>query len=589
MATLAAALDSIFTPPHSGLTRGENGEPIYTADGLGSALLGLANECVRGVEGTVLSKLADQVVAEAERDGRSPAVELFVLAAHVRDVRAGRGEKKVFEELVSHVLLPRWPAIVSDALLPLLPTYGSWMDIVKIANEHEDACGDKALELFATQIEKDCAVLRNAGIDCMSANSVDDAVVLATQDKLNLSISLAGKWAPRERRSTGRRSFAKKLARRLALSDTVNAPATTPSAVHQRYRRKVATLSAVLDIPERKMCSGQWAGIEPAANPARCTMTNRAAFANVIARGSEKGEIRHPDNADRVQCAANFAKAAKDKKLKGAGSLHPHEITTKLFQESNTSSVAAMLEAQWAAVRAGVAESGALGNMCALVDVSGSMSGTPLEVAVALGTLISELSVTFKDRVMTFESEPHWVDLSGCETVRDRVFKIRRAGWGTTTNFEKAMDLILEVCVSAKVPSEEVAQISLVVLSDMQFNQVSKKNAFSWETAVERIEREFAEAGYPTHPHIVFWNLRATGTAAATAYRRGVTMLAGFSPAYFKYFVEGNISAITPLETLKLALQGERYAPLVAAVEAAAGADGYDEINTTDGTIALAD
>ena len=50
-----------------------------------------------------------------------------------------------------------------------------------------------------------------------------------------------------------------------------------------------------------------------------------------------------------------------------------------------------------------------LGKLVALSDVSGSMSGTPMMVSIALGVLISEMaSPAFKNKVLTFESSPRW-------------------------------------------------------------------------------------------------------------------------------------------------------------------------------------
>merc|ERR1712159_210209 len=109
--------------------------------------------------------------------------------------------------------------------------------------------------------------------------------------------------------------------------------------------------------------------------------------------------------------------------------------------------------------------------MIPLVDVSGSMSGTPMEVAIALGILISELGhPACRDRFLTFESEPRWHSLEGKKSLFDKVTSTAQAPWGGSTDFSKAIRLVLEACVAGDVPPEEVAELQLVVLSDMQFN-----------------------------------------------------------------------------------------------------------------------
>ena len=111
------------------------------------------------------------------------------------------------------------------------------------------------------------------------------------------------------------------------------------------------------------------------------------------------------------------------------------------------------------------------------VDVSGSMSGTPMEAAIGLGVLVSELaSPAFRDRVLTFESQPNWVDLSGCASIVDKVSTVQRAGWGGSTNFKAACERILAVAEGAKLSPDEVPD--LLVLSDMQFDAANGRGGY---------------------------------------------------------------------------------------------------------------
>ena len=94
------------------------------------------------------------------------------------------------------------------------------------------------------------------------------------------------------------------------------------------------------------------------------------------------------------------------------------------------------------------------------------------------------------------------------------------------------------------------------------------------------IDRMFQESGY-TRPHIVFWNLRSTGTAPVKADVPGVTSLAGFSATYLRLFLNGGVDALrklTPLAVLEASLGAERYDPIRAAVaKAQAGGEGDEE------------
>ena len=62
-----------------------------------------------------------------------------------------------------------------------------------------------------------------------------------------------------------------------------------------------------------------------------------------------------------------------------------------------------------------------LSKLVALVDVSGSMSGIPMEVAIALGILVSEVThPDFRNRLLTFETKPSWVNLSQAKTLQEK-------------------------------------------------------------------------------------------------------------------------------------------------------------------------
>merc|ERR1719324_1928239 len=145
------------------------------------------------------------------------------------------------------------------------------------------------------------------------------------------------------------------------------------------------------------------------------------------------------------------------------------------------------------ALRAGLPRHVDLGKLVPLVDVSGSMCGIPMEAAIALGILVSELShAAFRHRALTFESQPSWVDLLGCAKLADKVRCLQAAPWGGSTDFEAACEMILQAAQAARLKPDEVPD--LIVFSDMQFNQANGGGRGRWEP-------------YPA-PRIIYWNLR---------------------------------------------------------------------------------
>lgn len=80
----------------------------------------------------------------------------------------------------------------------------------------------------------------------------------------------------------------------------------------------------------------------------------------------------------------------------------PHEIIASLKEEEGEK----VAELQWARMVEDLSKKEKLTDCIAVCDVSRSMYGTPMEVCVALGLLISELSEDpWKGHVITFSAE----------------------------------------------------------------------------------------------------------------------------------------------------------------------------------------
>lgn len=77
-------------------------------------------------------------------------------------------------------------------------------------------------------------------------------------------------------------------------------------------------------------------------------------------------------------------------------------------------------------------------------DVSGSMNGIPMNVAVALGLLVLELSEEpWKGKLITFSQNPQLHVIKGND-LKSKVEFIKNMDWGMNTDFQKVFDLMLE-------------------------------------------------------------------------------------------------------------------------------------------------
>jgi hypothetical protein len=223
-----------------------------------------------------------------------------------------------------------------------------------------------------------------------------------------------------------------------------------------------------------------------------------------------------------------------------------------------------LLNSQW---RDNSSQIGALGKMIAMVDVSGSMDGDPMNVAIALGIRIADKSA-LGHRVMTFSSKPTWVNLEPYGDFISQVRVVKDANWGMNTNFYAALDLILDAIIQNKMSPSDVQDMVLVVLSDMQ---IDSGDACNKQTLYETMSAKYEAAGMRVHgapykpPHILFWNLRSTSGFPSLSTQPNTSMMAGFSPALLNLFCDQGLDALqscTPWSLLEKSLENDRYAIL---------------------------
>jgi len=578
----------------------ENGRPSVAKEGVGDARVAAFFKLVRGLSREALVEhLEDCLLASG--GSAQAVVDAFVLCFATRDVRGGKGERDLARWWLVE-LSKRFPSTVSS-MISLVPEYGSWRDVISLLEEEdlEPRVRAVALAFFVEQLRQD----------------VDAA-----------KPSLAGKWAPREGKSKdkanrGKNRVSSELAKALFPDSLLPKPL---------YRKALAAINRKLDTVEVKMCSSRWSEISPGAVPAGCLLKKRKALMNLPVKG--KGP--RSEDVDRVQCAARFKLHAEEAVQNPGGKaklhgrvLQPHEMVKEYMgsgygRKAKQPEEDLIIEAQWVDLReklrrelsapldgeaaaaagegftAASTRGGGLGKMVPLVDVSGSMSGTPMEVAIALGLLIAELGhPTTRDRFLTFESTPQWHRLDAAASLFEKVQSAQSAPWGGSTDFSAAIRMLLQACVEGDVPPEEVGELQLVVLSDMQFNCATATGGYyghgggkprEWETQHDELVREFRGAGlrskwerpYPV-PRVIFWNLRGdTNDYPATASTPGVDMVAGFSPNLLKLFVQGELEEmlaamviveeggevaaakpkVDPMLTVRKALDDPRYDPV---------------------------
>ncbi|GJM97826.1 hypothetical protein PR202_ga14782 [Eleusine coracana subsp. coracana] len=258
-------------------------------------------------------------------------------------------------------------------------------------------------------------------------------------------------------------------------------------------------------------------------------------------------------DADRFQRYLEDVESGKEKIA--AGAVLPHEIVKAVLEDNDK--VASL---QWERMVADMRALGKFSNCIPICDVSGSMYGTPLDVSVALGLLVSELSdEPWRHRLITFSEHPQLHVIEG-ETLYEKAEFIRdMEDWCMNTDFQAVFDKLLGVAVAAKLPPEKMVK-RVIVFSDMEFDGASSN---PWETDYEAITRKYTEAGYgDAVPEIVFWNLRNSDSVPVTAHQKGVALVSGFSKNLVKIFLDGD-GIVSPRAIMDKAISGKEYEKLV--------------------------
>jgi hypothetical protein len=483
---------------------------------------------------------------------------LYRMIAQTRDIIYGKGEYALAYMMVRvwHKFYPELAKFALKCFVTLdnkdSHQYGSWKD----------------LKYF-------CEYCRNQGDNIGSPLILYSVNLINQQIKKDFNnilydvnnISLAAKWVPREK------SKFSWLYKALATDyfheflDTAKNDDQERKAVLKcktEYRKVLSTLNRYIDTTQIKQCDQTWQHIDFNKVTSITLAKQKKAFLNI----KNNGESRYPDNFDRIECANNF-KAHIQRAVKGEVEMKGKRIgmadftkqALNLLNYYDNQVERDLLNSQW---RDNSSQNGALGKMIAMVDVSGSMEGDPMNAAISLGIRIAEKSVLGK-RLMTFSARPSWINLDPYPDFISQVEVIKSSDWGMNTNFYAALDLILDAIIQNKMRPEDVQDMILVILSDMQMDNCDKCNK---QTLYETMKTKYELAGIRLNgqpykpPHILFWNLRSTSGFPTLSNQPNTSMMSGFSPTLLNLFCEQGLNALqscTPWSLLIKTLENERY------------------------------
>ena len=430
------------------------------------------------------------------------------LLFHLRDIRGGMGERKLFRTLLRHVARTWSGSAVKNA--EYIAEFGRWDDLLCLLGTPAEKA---AVRVIRDQLDRDREALarREAG--------EEDA-----------HISLLAKWLPSDNTSS---SATRKTAQHLIGALGMDA---------REYRRLVTSLRARIGLAERLMTGKRPERINYEAVPSQAMLRYRCAF----------------DRQDGERFAGYLADVAHGTRKIHTETLFPYEVLRPFFRRGcfgrEDPSGMETLEQLWNRLPGTVGNANAI----SVVDTSGSMySGcgplTPALISQAMGLYCAErCRGLFHNAIITFESRPHLVKIHG-RTLRDKLRYISTLPWGGSTNLEAVFDLILDTAVQADAMQSELPSV-IYIFSDMEFN-FCMKNAD--QTVYANARERFEAAGYEM-PAVVFHNVNSWQMQVpVTADTRGTALSSGAGIHTMEEKFDGNM---TPMKHMLRVLNGRRYA-----------------------------
>ena len=417
------------------------------------------------------------------------------VAAWVRDVRGGAGERETFRNILRY--LENTDVEACKALLAKVPELGRWDDIF----------------VFNTDVMKSHAYTMLG-------------------DALRQRNGLAAKWTPRKGKVAAEiRAF-------FGMSPKF-------------YRKSLVEMTKVV---ETQMCAKDWNSINFSHVPSVAASRYKKAFnRNTPLYAQYVAELVKPVAERSVEVKVNASAVFPYDVLKGR--IFTGYGSSQTWDKTELD----LIQAQWDALPNYVGDADILplvdssGSMTCAAGGHGSKSGLScLDVAISLGLYLADKNTgKFKDTFLTFSRNPQLVNLKG--NINQKIAQMN-TGEVANTNLHRAFDKILEVARKGNVAQDEMPKV-LLILSDMQFDQGVEYD----ESAIQMIARKYAEAGYEMPRVVFWNLNASYGNAPVKFNKSGVAMVSGFSPAVVKPMLAGDIETFTPEAVMLKTIMDDRY------------------------------
>lgn len=427
----------------------------------------------------------------------------------LRDIRGGMGERDTFRRIIKHMADLRPDEMAS--LIPLIAEYGRY---------------DDTWLLLDTQLRPIVIKMINAQLQSDIDNFME-----------NKPISLLAKWLPKRNASSPlSRHYAKIIIEGLKVDSKV-------------YNKMLVKLRSKLGLVETYMCAQQWSAIDYNKVPSKANLLYRNAF------------LKH-DQKRRTQFLEDLKNGKEGVKI-NASTNFPHDIvhqyTNDCWYGFSLKNYDETLEQLWKNQKDTVNSTDKVmvihdgsGSMYTRIDNNSSIMAET--VATALAIYFSErCSGQFRNRFITFGNQPRFVDISNCNSLKEKIEYVLRNTDCSNTNIEKTFMLLLNTAIQNNMKQSDLPD-TLLIVTDGEFDKMTSGRTD--KTLFENLAERFLNYGYKL-PRLVFWNIcSSTGTIPVKNNDNGVALVSGYSVNIMNMVLSNELA---PLQCLLKQLNTERY------------------------------
>ena len=475
--------------------------------------------------------------------GSDQFIMLYKLLGHTRDIINGKGECDL-----SYLQLSIWynffPNLAEYALNRFVSHLGSWKDIKKLCGYIKENCR----ELSSVPWENHPLI--DYAISLMVLQLRNDVKIAKIYNGFppKGSISLAGRWAPRQKSKYGWlfNKMAYKYYSHFFLSTkSAKKRHSARKKAKTHFRKLLSYLNRLLETPQIYMCNKEWAKIK---------------FDYMTSGTLKKYQFtfQKDSNEDRIKCNQNFHRYIQKSVMLPTKNYEYEMVKRALCVKTEIDKT--IINKQWNNRRF---KNNNHKNVIALVDISAYMmdnDNIAIMSAIGIGLRISENNSIFKDCLLLFGECPEWICLEQCDTFVDKVQYIMQKialVKGTSCQMYHAIKMIFDKIYSSFLPPSKI-NLQIFILSHMQ---VERKINSCLNTLFIDINNSFS-CFFP--PHIYFWNLYPTNGFPVISNQKNVTMISGYNGCLLKYILNRKNSILpdvlyTPEMGLQELLSHKRY------------------------------